>query len=151
MGIWKPAARGPPRADQGCGAATHASQPAGRPAWLLPRRPLPPPPLPRQSPGSTVKILPYLQWGFAVRYILNTPAQLTLNFNPVTQFFPVQNCIQITDVVGAWVPEGLRVSITRRTADMQRPRRPAAGAFARASRSGVDQRRAPDRFVNIRF
>jgi hypothetical protein len=51
-----------------------------------------------QPPGSTVQIVPQINWGFGGMYMLNNPAQQTLNFNPPNQFFPVASCVSITDV-----------------------------------------------------
>lgn len=48
-------------------------------------------------------ITPMVNWGFSGQYMLNQQTQQNLNWNPPQQFFPVQNCIQLTDVVQAGV------------------------------------------------
>ena len=53
------------------------------------------------NPGSTVTIIPQMNWGFGGMYMLNQPSQLILNFNPPDQFFPVGGCVSVTDVAQA--------------------------------------------------
>ena len=53
------------------------------------------------NPGSTVTIIPQMNWGFGGMYMLNQPSQLILNFNPPDQFFPVGGCVSLTDVAQA--------------------------------------------------
>jgi hypothetical protein len=40
-----------------------------------------------------------INWGFGGLYTLNQPNQETLRFNPPDNFFPVQGCVVLTDVV----------------------------------------------------
>lgn len=53
-----------------------------------------------QAPSPTMTITPMVNWGFSLIYMLNQPNQETVRFNPPQNFFPVQGCISITDVVG---------------------------------------------------
>jgi hypothetical protein len=52
-------------------------------------------------PGGAIQIMPQLSWGFGGQYLLNTPPQQTLNFAPADNFFPVGNCVSLTDMAQA--------------------------------------------------